>query len=58
MEPTNKRLEYLLEWTNQLTKNVPEDFLTVMYLYFDGFERGDEKMEVILQCESEIETNM
>ena len=55
MVATSKRLDHLLEWTKYHMQNVPTDFLSVMYLYFDEFEKGDERLETILKMEEVIQ---
>jgi len=47
-EPTSKRFQTLLDWVNHWKKTEPTDFLSVMYLYFDWYEHGGEKLECIL----------
>ena len=48
MVSTGRRLAHLVEWARHLQKEKPTAFLQVMYLYFDHFERGNEKLETIL----------
>ena len=51
MAATSKRLAVLKEWALHLMKNAPVEFLSVMYLYFDGYQYGEEKLETILANE-------
>ncbi len=51
MMATSRRLVVLKEWVRHHLKTPPSEFLSVMYLFFDGYEYGDEKLEVMLACE-------
>ena len=48
MESTVKRLDTLLRWTRHHMENIPEHFLSVQYLYFDGYNPGDHVIEKII----------
>ena len=54
MISTSSRLKHLLDWVNYHIDHAPKDFLSVMYLYFDGFEKGSEKLETILAKENDV----
>ena len=56
-DATSKRLENLLIWTKHWMKTEPQDFLSVMYMYFDEYVYGEEKVETILKMDSESEAN-
>ncbi len=45
---TSRRLAVLKEWIQHHIKNRPVDFLSVMYLFFDGYVSGDELLQTIL----------
>jgi len=51
VDSTKKRLGVLLEWIEHFRKTPPESFLSVLYLFFDGYERGKEKLETMLPME-------
>jgi hypothetical protein len=51
VDSTRRRLDVLLEWIRHHQKTVPEDFLSVLYLYFDDYCYGEEKVEKILAWE-------
>ena len=44
----NKRLQHLLHCIHFLSKTKPTQFLQVMYLFFDYFRFGSEKLETLL----------
>src|SRR6478609_8201241 len=48
MDKTPRRLQVLLEWTKHLSREVPKDFLSVMYLYFDNYVYGEEELHCIM----------
>ena len=54
MDSTARRLQVLLEWTWHWIKIEPTDFLSVMYLYFDGYSYGNEKLETMLKMEHDV----
>lgn len=51
VEATFKRLAVLKEWARHHMTHAPNEFLSVMYLYFDGYQYGTEKLETILAGE-------
>jgi len=51
MDSTRRRLDILLEWVKHYQKTVPKDFLSVLYLHFDGYKYGEEKVQTILARE-------
>jgi len=53
-ESTAKRFKTLLDWVNHWKKTEPIDFLSVMYLYFDGYQHGFEKVECIISMEADL----
>jgi hypothetical protein len=57
MVGTSKRLEHLLEWIKYYKSHQPTDFLSVMYLYFNGFEKGNESLQTILKMETSSRPN-
>ncbi len=57
MDSTNRRLQVLVEWIRHWMKTPPQDFLSVMYLYFNGYVYGEETTECILTYEDRDENN-
>jgi hypothetical protein len=51
VEASRRRLDVLLEWIRHHMNVVPKDFLSVLYLYFDGYEYGREEVQVVLADE-------
>jgi hypothetical protein len=47
METTTKRLDTLLDWVKFHIKTEPQYFLSAQYLFFDGFKRGDSKIDQV-----------
>ena len=52
MFSTSQRLDYLLRWTKHLQQQTPTGYLQVLYLFFDYFERGGEKIETLTAYEA------
>jgi hypothetical protein len=51
MDSLRRRLGILLEWVKHYQKTVPKDFLSVLYLHFDEYKYGEEKVQTILARE-------
>jgi hypothetical protein len=48
MAASSRRLAVLKEWALHHLVKQPVEFLSVLYLFFDGYEYGQEKLETIL----------
>ena len=53
MIATSQRLGDLLRWTQLLQQRPPTAYLQVLYLFFDGFEKGKESFETIIPFDHE-----
>ncbi len=55
MEGTTKRLAHLLEWVRYHITSYPTAFLSVRYLFFDFYQKDDEKLQIVTPFDSDMD---